>query len=407
MNSEARALAERWRSELGNRLAAFWSWWSGELTALIPARWRTRLQGRERRLLYRDGAFELTEGSAPLRVPLAQVAQDPTLATWRTLDAGRMQLLLLLAPQELLRKVIALPAATEPRLAAVLGFELDRHTPFSAAEASFGYRIVGRDRAAQRISVELYVLPAVRCQQLLDALAQAGLRPSWILPAGSEQEISARQTLNLLPQQQRARPQRTLRSRPVLVVLLLALAIGVLFSRREARIEELQTQVGPQQQAAEQVQALRAQIDRLQAGSRFLLERKRAQPAVLVLLDELTRRLPDDTWLNRLELSGSELRLQGESASASGLIALLEQSPLLAQVGFSSPVTINPRSRQERFSLDAQIEPPPAGGWSVEPVAAEETGAMTENGLPNTAEGGTESTAEPEPLPANGQETTP
>ncbi|MOA51550.1 hypothetical protein D3C78_1747130 [compost metagenome] len=49
------------------------------------------------------------------------------------------------------------------------------------------------------------------------------------------------------------------------------------------------------------------------------------------------------------------MRLDGESAEASSLISLLESSPLLENVRFASPVTANPGTARERFSLVADV----------------------------------------------------
>ncbi|GGC02084.1 hypothetical protein GCM10011352_30350 [Marinobacterium zhoushanense] len=345
-----------WRSLVAT-VKSFWLWWSGELSVLMPAQLSRKMEGRERILHFSSGSFETKEGGQLLRIPLDRAGSDPTLATWRTLDAGKIGLLVTIDPKDLLHKVISLPAATESRLDSVIGFELDRHTPFNASQASFGYRIVKHDRTAQRLEVELFVLPNTVLERINGALEESGLRPSAILPAVSVGDNRARSSLNLLPEHQQPKAQRRalLRSRPVIVVLLVSLVIAVLFYQREERLAELQEMAGPRQAVAEQAQTVREAIEALESGGRYLYERKTARPATLILLDELTTLLPDDTWLSRFELEGDELRVQGESTSASGLIGLLEQSPLFEQVSFTSPVTINPRSQKERFSLMAKV----------------------------------------------------
>lgn len=361
MNGESRLLKRQLQLALLEPASRFWHWWSGELSQLVPERWRNGFEGRERVMRFIDGVLELKDGRQVQRIPLDQCATDPTLATWRTLRADSTRLLVLLPREELLCKVISLPAATEKRLDSVLGFELDRHTPFNAEQACFGYRIIRRDRSTQRIEVELHVWPHHKRQPLVDALAQAGLTPHWILPEGSERDTRSRTTLNLISELHRPQIRRTLRSRPVIVVLIFALSIGILFYKREQRLQELEAAVGPSEQAAEEARLLRTEIEALESGGRYILERRRASPPRLVLLDELTRLLPDDTWLSRFELEKDELRIQGESDSASGLIGLLENSEWLEQVGFTSPVTINPRSRKERFSLTARFHAPSGG----------------------------------------------
>ena len=87
----------------------------------------------------------------------------------------------------------------------------------------------------------------------------------------------------------------------------------------------------------------------------------------LPVLRDLTDLLPSDTWLTTLSFDPKGVELTGQAAAASALIPLLENSPRLEKVEFSSPVT---RGRdKEQFRIRAAWEP---GGSSASttPVAA-------------------------------------
>jgi hypothetical protein len=74
----------------------------------------------------------------------------------------------------------------------------------------------------------------------------------------------------------------------------------------------------------------------------------------LPVMRELTDLLPSDTWLTTLSLDGKGVELTGQAAAASALIPLLENSPRLERVEFSSPVT---RGRdKEQFRIRAAWE---------------------------------------------------
>jgi len=90
----------------------------------------------------------------------------------------------------------------------------------------------------------------------------------------------------------------------------------------------------------------------------FFATRRAELPTTIRLMDEITRVIPDDTWLVRLEVRGSKLRIQGESEGASSLLALLEASDLIENATFSSPVTKNPRTSNDRFAIEAGIRSP-------------------------------------------------
>ena len=74
----------------------------------------------------------------------------------------------------------------------------------------------------------------------------------------------------------------------------------------------------------------------------------------LPVLRELTDTIPGDAWLTNLSVDRNGLELGGFANAASQLIPLLEASPTLERVEFTSPVTKG-RDR-EQFRLRATWE---------------------------------------------------
>jgi general secretion pathway protein L len=85
------------------------------------------------------------------------------------------------------------------------------------------------------------------------------------------------------------------------------------------------------------------------------LQKQQAVPLVLVW-EELTRVVPDDAWVTDLSVNGNRVTFTGLSASAAGLIAMLEASPLLRGPTFTSPVMKSPDAKGERFTVEMEIE---------------------------------------------------
>jgi Tfp pilus assembly protein PilN len=107
----------------------------------------------------------------------------------------------------------------------------------------------------------------------------------------------------------------------------------------------------PQVRAVEQVQKELERKRKLLATIESL-ETNALRP--LPVLRELTELVPADAWLTSLSFDAKGVELTGQSSSASGLIPLLENSPRLDRVEFSSPVT---RGRdKEQFRIKAAWE---------------------------------------------------
>ena len=89
----------------------------------------------------------------------------------------------------------------------------------------------------------------------------------------------------------------------------------------------------------------------------FLGGQRRDAFSAVTLLDELTRILPDDTWLFELKVAAQEVRIPGYAPTASALIGLIDKSPRLQGPRFRSSVTQDPRTGLERFNMSFRIAP--------------------------------------------------
>lgn len=351
---------------LGGLAERFWQWWSAELIGLIPSRWRQRFYQRGTLLC-------IAMDDEQCRIGYGNFNQIETVASAQVEDGGEWpsfvteplmaraskadKVVLLLPPGKVLRKVIGLPAATESGLDNVLRFEMDRHTPFGSEQVYFGYRVIERDRAHQRLQVELLVVLRDYLDGLLRRLDELGVHPSLASLAGGEDDWGGN-GINLLPgshKRERRRDWRTdRRLQGVAVVVMLGLLVAFPLLEQQREIGRLTEELEKPKAAAERAARVRDELKTLEAGSGYLREQQARAPAILLTLDELTNLLPDTTWLSRFELSGNRVRMEGESAEASALIALFEKSQTLQNVSFASPITSNPRTQKDRFSLMAE-----------------------------------------------------
>ncbi|MDP6674940.1 MAG: PilN domain-containing protein, partial [Gammaproteobacteria bacterium] len=97
-------------------------------------------------------------------------------------------------------------------------------------------------------------------------------------------------------------------------------------------------------------------LQRQLAESSRLAILKQKQPGVMQVLDELTRILPDNTWVSRLEIHQPRVSIRGESSNAADLSTLIESSALFSNTQFDSPVTRNTVTGQEKFAISVNIE---------------------------------------------------
>jgi general secretion pathway protein L len=80
--------------------------------------------------------------------------------------------------EDVILSTVELPASVEGNLREVLGYELDRLTPFSRDTASFDFQILERTADGKRLKVLLAVIEKARLESYLAILEAAGLEPA-------------------------------------------------------------------------------------------------------------------------------------------------------------------------------------------------------------------------------------
>ena len=347
-------------------LPARWREFVAALLSLLPARLRALVEGNDQRLfLLRQGdEVELLAAGRRGDAPLGQLPLDDATVldqARQRLDDSAVPRWLLLPVSQVLRRTLALPAAAEPRLREVLAFELDRQTPFSADQVSYQGRVLSRDTAAQQLGVELLVLPKSRLDAEVLALGTLGADLAGVDVVDAD---GRRLDVNLLPEsrrQHRHDPVRRLNAALVAAaaMALLATLLLTLANRREVR-DDFRSQVEAATVEARQARLLRSQLQVSAQAANFLAATRASRPTMLEVLDDLTRRMPDDTALDKLAINDDNLVMVGYSSAAPALVALLQDSPLLVEPALSGAVQADPRTGRDRFTIAARIAVKPS-----------------------------------------------
>jgi general secretion pathway protein L len=347
-------------------------WWVRELTGLVPARLRSASRRSGCLLLHiEESHFELLYQASRRATFLGKIA----LNNWseavtdakaifrkaglsRAISRGAVEVRVRLNARHALRTRFDLPLAADENLREVIGFELDRHTPFKLDQVYFTHEVVGRDALGQRITVAVTVAPKSLVDKQIEMATKLGLipdrvdvasegggaAPSWDLIGRSEmgkiREAGSQVTWALA----------------VLMIALSGIAVAIPVVRAQQNAQTLAREFAMLKRTSEAIAALHGQIEQLRDEESFLVQRKRSNRSLSQLIFETTRVLPDDTWLNELQVNGPDIQIVGYSMSASRLIGLLEQSRTFRNTTFRSPVTRDAKTDRERFHIAARIE---------------------------------------------------
>lgn len=336
-------------------LISAFAWWCRALAAGIPRRLRLQL-GLERERLIVD----LDEGEVRLGRRLGAVLQDlgrypldSRLDHHIDFEPDDVDVVVRLPAQAGLRRVVEVPLAAAETLTETLGYEVERQTPFRADQVRFAYRELARDAAAETITVDLLVVPREQLRRALDTARQLGLSPT-AMTAGSGDEALG---FNLLPPQPRIATPRS----PVVTLLwavaaaCLMLAMATPSFRAELARRDAAQRLAAAEAAARPVLAGQAGSAAREDTLHRLVQRSDAGAPMVVLLEELSRLLPDDVALSQLAIRKDGVELHGTAASAAAVVRRLDGSGRYQAIAFRSPVVRDPVTGLERFHVVARF----------------------------------------------------
>jgi len=334
----------------------FLSWWRQQLWECVPETLRQRwVQAR------RPAMLSLTEDRFWLAgAPLDQY--KPFAHSAMAQSGG--EVVLVVGESNGFRRDIELPLAVEGKLAQVLSYELDRLTPLRAGDLYYGFRVKSRDTTGGTCTVELTAVPRARVAPLLESVRQKNLTVSRLLLSPQDVDTG----MDMLATTSERSEQAASSSRwinQLLFVLCLVLAaalIAVPLWQKRQYVIELQPIETSAKADAEAANVLQRQLEKQVNDYNLPLSRKHGAPLVVQVLEDLSKRLPDDTWAQSLEIKsvpnqkGREVVVQGETGSGGKILQIMQESPLLKDPVFKATMTrVAPTA--ERFHIAGELVP--------------------------------------------------
>src|SRR5580658_6502946 len=159
-------------------LREFVLWWARQMRTLLPRRLLPDFERADALLVDAQGEH----------VTLTLRRRGRETGLWKLpLSGSRLpaalrrrprRVVLRLRPGALLERPVVLPLAAERNLERVLGYEIDRLTPFAAANVVWQAAVTRRDRAQDRVTVRLSLVPRAELLPAVDMLARIGITPT-------------------------------------------------------------------------------------------------------------------------------------------------------------------------------------------------------------------------------------
>jgi general secretion pathway protein L len=288
-----------------------------------------------------------------LRIDEGGIA-DPISHQTRSLLA-RSSIDFVLAPTRFIFRSLELPQGAGQFLDGVVRSQIDRLTPWSANEAAFGWSEptdAGNGQIAITVAATARSLVAPIARAAMAARAdevrmstRVGEGQTLVIPVFAQDSGEGNGGQGLL---------RGLVAGLALSGLAFTFSLGawlIAGSGIEARMADLQSRI-----VERRSELMNRRGPAAEEALKALQARKWATPSAVMVLEALSKTLPDEAHLTELRIEAGKVQIAGSATDPPALIRLIEQSRQFTQATFFAPTVRGP-SGGESFHIEAHIEP--------------------------------------------------
>lgn len=272
---------------------------------------------------------------------------------------SKLQLNLVMPEAQVMRKRITLPRVARHNLRTVVGYQIGRLTPFNADKVFFDVLEVSTYTPnISTIEVELIAVLKTDAQPWIEQVERlTGLVVSRLIVAKIDGLLN-QQALNLFAQQRTPnkwwlRLNRNSMLLLGLVAVLLVTAVVPVIKLRALVVDRKQ-EIKVLDERVTGLQEKRQILEHDLAALNYVLEKKASNRELSHIIDELTRIVPDEIFINSLSVQKSTVVISGIGTGVVDLIALLNDSSLFADAKFTSSIT-RAGEGQDIFTASMQL----------------------------------------------------
>jgi len=335
------------------RIPAFVHWWVGELAWFLPPAVKRYLQRRESATIIHLGptTVRIDRFMGGQLLETQSVAYGDRQARAAAANSDLPRALVALPRDQQLIERFKMPDLTPIKLRHALAFEVSRRSPYPAEDTLFDFSVIGRDPDDNTLQIECVIAPKPVVERAQSEARRLGYFPTQV---GLAPENASQLDYVLATQ----KPRRVLRFQTSafgLIVSILLFCGSVVYAayHHAGRAERLDQAAAALKADAVKAGAIKMHAEKMVAAGHLIGDRAK-EPRVRDVLLEVTKALPDDSWVSSFELNGNELHLIGTSQSASSLIERLAAVPMFERPHFRSAITPLPGAREkgaERFDI--------------------------------------------------------
>ncbi|MGF6312194.1 general secretion pathway protein L [Bradyrhizobium sp. i1.8.4] len=262
---------------------------------------------------------------------------------------------------DVVARSMTVPAQARDLLAGIVRNQIERLFPWRANQVAYGFNAAASEDASI-LNVQVLATSRATLDDVCSEFSARGLRVDRVVAGRGRDDATPAVTLwSRLTDATDTNLSRTRRMISGLIVAAVCstLVVNVWAFVTAASADGESDEVGPR--LATLQRQIRGSSSKEAIASLAPAERARAlketSPVAVVVVEALSRTLPDRSYLTELNMDGSTLRIVGLAGDAPSLIAPLERSGHFKDVHFFAPTTRNADGGRFVFHIEARVEP--------------------------------------------------
>jgi general secretion pathway protein L len=293
---------------------------------------------------------------------LAVLAAGETVSAELSHAARHGSVILEIPGENVVIRRLAVPAQAREFAAGIVRNQIDRLSPWHSGQAVYAF--VAETNAEDAATLDVRVLLAsrdvvdgVRAQITAMGISVDRVVASLSGVGGTKAVPVWSRLADVSPEHERQIRRRT--------GIGIAAAVAASFAFSLWAMISAQSINGTSEEVTARANALRHQLQApltrqsaalLPSGEREWYD-KEISPSAVIVIEALSRALPDNAYLTELNLQNTTFRIVGLTNDAPALIAPLEHSRILTDVHFFAPTTREPDGKHFRFSIEGRVQP--------------------------------------------------
>jgi general secretion pathway protein L len=350
---------------LAARAQDFSRWWAAELRQLVPSRWLSWAADDvlPRLLIWRDrdlAVCSLASAAGPVQTqfPLRGFGAA-ALNSWlaeRGLRRDQVMVGPVIGNDSYFLRDLSVPKAAFSALPKILDQEVLRRTPFQLSEI-WHAAIPTASHEADIVTMGHWIIRKDRAEAALAELGLTATDVDFLAAGDPEGEVTPVIVFRATRLEDPPWARRAAK-------LLAAAGLGAVLLGLGA-FEWCQASVATGIEASLIEARGGAQGNRGGSGQAAGLFAMKADAGILEIWDELSRILPDHTFLTETRVADGTVTLSGFSADAAHLVRVIDKSPLFSGAALAAAITPDAAEHKDRFSISFKVRggrtAPPAG----------------------------------------------